>query len=176
MIEKARQLRAKGWSLQKIADELGYSKSWVSKYTKGVQLPEFKKQELSNRGGLFTGTTQESKSRLRLELGEKEWAKHEEDRIRRKRQSWKDKHPNYVINRKKEIKRKLVEYKGGKCKECGYGRNLAALDFHHRNPSEKEFIISKSQKSFAKQKKEADKCDLLCKNCHTELHNPDMTQ
>lgn len=28
---------------------------------------------------------------------------------------------------------------GGKCQECGYNKNIAALEFHHINPDEKEF-------------------------------------
>ncbi len=177
MYEKARQLRSQGWSLQKIADELGYSKSWASKYTKAVQLPEFKRKELAKRGGLFNGNEKDSKSQTRIEIGEANWVEHEKARRLRKRKRWEEKHPNYVRNRKQEIKRKLVKYKGGKCQKCGYDRCIAALDFHHRDPSIKEFSLSRSQKSFAKQKIEADKCDLLCKICHAELHNPNqMTQ
>lgn len=26
---------------------------------------------------------------------------------------------------------------GGKCQECGYNKNIAALEFHHINPDEK---------------------------------------
>jgi hypothetical protein len=29
--------------------------------------------------------------------------------------------------------------RGGKCEHCGYKANLAALEFHHRNPEEKDF-------------------------------------
>lgn len=31
--------------------------------------------------------------------------------------------------------------RGGKCECCKYSKNLAALEFHHINPSEKEFQL-----------------------------------
>lgn len=61
---------------------------------------------------------------------------------------------------------------GDKCKACGYDKCQAALEFHHRNPEEKDFQISKAQ-SYNKDKllQEAAKCILLCANCHREVHN-----
>src|SRR5262252_4295677 len=47
-----------------------------------------------------------------------------------------------VTNNRKERKRKLVEYFGGKCELCGYSRSKWAMHFHHRDPSTKEFAIS----------------------------------
>lgn len=38
-------------------------------------------------------------------------------------------------------KLKLIDYKGGKCELCGYNKNIAALEFHHLNPSLKEFPL-----------------------------------
>jgi hypothetical protein len=89
-----------------------------------------------------------------------------------------NKHQNYVAqqNRGKTRKKELVEILGGKCKECNYFRNYAALSFHHRNPSEKSFGLDMracSNRTWAKLLEEAKKCDLLCIRCHLELHNPD---
>lgn len=75
-----------------------------------------------------------------------------------------------VINWKKEKKKLLVEYKGGKCERCGYDKCIAALEFHHKNPKEKDFSISTNSLSFEKMKLEVDKCELLCANCHREVH------
>ena len=72
-----------------------------------------------------------------------------------------------IRHRKKEA---LVEYKGGKCQICGYNRCIQALDFHHLNPAEKDFRLSSSSKSLDELKKEADKCILVCSNCHREIH------
>ena len=69
-------------------------------------------------------------------------------------------------------KQQLVDYKGGKCQLCGYNTCLDALVFHHLKPEEKSFELNKRSltKSIARLKKEADKCALLCHNCHTEVH------
>ena len=71
---------------------------------------------------------------------------------------------------RKRTKELLVEYKGGKCEFCGYDKCIEALEFHHIDETTKEFAISGSTKSLEKQKKEADKCYMLCANCHRELH------
>lgn len=76
-----------------------------------------------------------------------------------------------VINWRKRTKQKLVEYKGGKCCRCEYDTCIEALEFHHIDPSEKDFTISGKSWSFERLKKEVDKCVLLCSRCHTELHN-----
>ena len=66
----------------------------------------------------------------------------------------------------------LIAYKGGKCERCGYDKSSRALEFHHLNPSEKDFGISKVlTRSVQSLKEEADKCVLLCSNCHAEIHD-----
>jgi 5-methylcytosine-specific restriction endonuclease McrA len=50
---------------------------------------------------------------------------------------------------------------GDKCAFCGYNRNIAALEFHHLEPKEKYAINTYE---------EANKCILLCANCHREYH------
>jgi hypothetical protein len=72
--------------------------------------------------------------------------------------------------RKQDLKKRAVEYKGGCCMLCGYNKNYAALDFHHRDPNQKEFTIRRASENFEKLKKELDKCDLVCANCHREIH------
>ncbi|SOK58648.1 g371 [Yersinia phage fHe-Yen9-04] len=77
----------------------------------------------------------------------------------------------YVNNHRRKKKQMTVDYKGGKCQVCGYNKCLAALDFHHINPLEKDFNISTKFISFEKMKSELDKCILLCSNCHREFHD-----
>jgi len=74
--------------------------------------------------------------------------------------------------RVRDLKRLCVLYKGSKCVLCGYHRCIEALEFHHRNPNEKDFQVSKVRyKSFDENiKNELDKCDLVCANCHREIH------
>jgi hypothetical protein len=73
---------------------------------------------------------------------------------------------------RQRMKAKAVEFKGGKCEKCGYNKCLRALTFHHRDPKEKEFTIGAiSVKAWAVVEKEIMKCDLLCYNCHMEVHD-----
>jgi hypothetical protein len=75
-----------------------------------------------------------------------------------------------VIEWRKRTKIKLVEYKGGKCECCGYNKSTNVLQFHHKNPEEKDFTIGGKSYSFEKLKIEVDKCILVCANCHIEIH------
>lgn len=77
-----------------------------------------------------------------------------------------------VTLRRRRIKLKAVEYLGGKCSVCGYNKCIDALEFHHKDPTQKDFGISQygATHSWNKLKKELDKCVLLCSNCHRELH------
>ena len=66
-----------------------------------------------------------------------------------------------------------VEYKGGKCINCGYKKDIAALDFHHVDETKKDFGLSQRglTRSWDRIKKELDKCILVCANCHREIHS-----
>ena len=77
-----------------------------------------------------------------------------------------------VIKRRKLLKQKALEYKGGRCELCGYNRCGDALEFHHKNPLRKDFAISGSglTRSWDKVKMELNKCILICANCHREQH------
>ena len=77
-----------------------------------------------------------------------------------------------INGRRFQVKKRLVEVMGGKCNRCGYSRNIKALSFHHRNHEEKEFSISgKHCFSLERLLKEVEKCDLVCMNCHAEIHD-----
>ena len=71
----------------------------------------------------------------------------------------------------RRIKQWAVDYLGGKCQACGYDKYIGALQFHHRDPSQKRFRIGGAhQRTIESLRIELDKCDLLCANCHAELH------
>ena len=76
-----------------------------------------------------------------------------------------------VHRRRRELKRVLVEEAGGACVLCGYDRSLAGLHFHHLDPAEKSFALSRQgvTRSLAAARAEARKCVLLCSNCHAEV-------
>ena len=79
---------------------------------------------------------------------------------------------NQTIERQRLFKKKCISYKGGCCEKCGYSKYDGALEFHHLDPNEKDFGISRARHTaFSdKTKLELDKCILLCANCHREQH------
>ena len=92
----------------------------------------------------------------------------EEEYIQHRRKQY----VNSVYKRRKNIKEKAIAYKGGKCQICGYNKCMAALEFHHLNPNEKDFQIANFYtRNWKDIKKELDKCILLCANCHREVEN-----
>lgn len=75
-----------------------------------------------------------------------------------------------------KLKLKLIEETGG-CSRCGYHKNLAALEFHHINPTTKSIILKTGSLTNRKKElvlEEIKKCILLCANCHREMHHSDL--
>lgn len=59
---------------------------------------------------------------------------------------------------------------GDCCIKCGE-KNYFKLTFHHRESDEKEYKMTSAKTyRWSIYEKELDKCDLLCNNCHRELH------
>ena len=88
--------------------------------------------------------------------------------------SFHKKNKKEYIHRQAAFRRALkkfgVNYLGGRCSKCGYDKCIGALVFHHKNPEEKEYSFGSSTMSFKTYLRELDKCELLCANCHSELH------
>jgi hypothetical protein len=77
------------------------------------------------------------------------------------------------VNQRSLNKQNIVNLFGGNCCICGYNKCLAALSFHHKDPKQKDFDISK--KAFTNKItfsciRELEKCILICANCHFETH------
>lgn len=75
-----------------------------------------------------------------------------------------------VVQRRQELKRLAVAHLGGRCQLCGYDRCIAALQFHHLAPGHKDFQVAEYSRSWDRVRAEAEKCALLCANCHAEVH------
>jgi transposase len=73
-----------------------------------------------------------------------------------------------VVARRRRIKEILVADAGNACRVCGFDAFVGALQFHHRDPAEKTFALSREgvTRSLAAAREEARKCVLLCANCH----------
>ena len=65
---------------------------------------------------------------------------------------------------------KIKQLRGGKCVRCGYDKCLKALEFHHVDPTKKDFNISNDHFKLVDAINESKKCILICSNCHKEFH------
>ena len=76
-----------------------------------------------------------------------------------------------VAKRRRTMRQRAVEYKGGKCSKCGYNKCSDALEFHHHD-GRKDFGISQDglTRSWERIEKELKRCILICANCHREEH------
>ena len=79
----------------------------------------------------------------------------------------------------RDIKQRAVDYKGGKCQDCLVSYPICVYDFHHLDPTQKDFKISGQgirNMEWNLIQSELDKCVLLCSNCHRlrhyDPHNP----
>ena len=73
---------------------------------------------------------------------------------------------------RRRLKQKAIDYKGGCCQVCEYNKCNSALEFHHLDPSQKDFHLGQSghTRAWDRVRIELDKCILLCSNCHKEVH------
>jgi hypothetical protein len=83
----------------------------------------------------------------------------------------KDKLRDYSRERKKKLREWLSELKAVLACPCGES-HPACLDFHHRDPKEKEVGIAKLIRAGGREaiERELKKCEVLCANCHRKAH------
>ena len=87
-------------------------------------------------------------------------------------------HSEHHNTRNDKVKLELLTLMGkNKCSKCGYKpRNVSSLEFHHKNPDNKKFGISraytKDRLKFVIDKVllEIKKCMVICRNCHNLKH------
>lgn len=77
-----------------------------------------------------------------------------------------------VARRRRNVRDILIDEAGGRCAICAYDRCPAALHFHHLDPASKRFSIRGGRTpSLQTLRAEAEKCILLCSNCHAEVES-----
>jgi len=93
-------------------------------------------------------------------------------------------HVGNMVERHRKSRLLLIERFGGKCMKCGFNTEPLILQFHHRDPSKKDFQISETVRFHIDEKllDECNKCDILCPNCHAIHHlkygmvNPEVVE
>lgn len=80
-----------------------------------------------------------------------------------------------VIRFRQRIKIALVAAFNNKCQICGLEEKSYIYDFHHIDASQKSFGIAASGETRSKEKiaDEAQKCAMLCANCHRKIEHGD---
>jgi hypothetical protein len=74
--------------------------------------------------------------------------------------------------RRKQRKLEAIKIMGGKCCRCHGVFPHYVYDFHHIDPSRKEFSMTDLQdKAWHRLEKELNKCILVCANCHRIEHH-----
>jgi transposase-like protein len=76
-----------------------------------------------------------------------------------------------VTRRRRAVREMIVKEAGGRCLLCGYDEYVGALQFHHLDPAQKKFGLSGRglTRSLERMRAEAQKCVLLCANCHAAV-------
>lgn len=176
--EKILELFHKGYSYRMISKELNCSKGTISHHLK-IFITERKIEKKK----LIKDIEQNlPKDRITFDIQYSKLLSHSEKRYfynnfykKENKGTSRDYVPKeYYRNKRFEVKKYIVDYKGGKCEICGYSKSLRALEFHHKDPSEKDFNISKFLKIDEKVLNELEKCMLVCSNCHAELHDNNL--
>ena len=78
-----------------------------------------------------------------------------------------------IMEKRRSLKEKAVEYKGNKCCKCGGSFHQAVYDFHHIDGSTKDACIghmTHNCRPWTVIQEELDKCEMLCANCHRVEH------
>lgn len=74
------------------------------------------------------------------------------------------------------IKLKAVSLKGNKCFCCNQSYHQSVYDFHHLDPSQKDFGLGQKQSTIKWEivKREIDKCIMVCANCNRLIHSGEI--
>ena len=77
-----------------------------------------------------------------------------------------------ILQRSRERRAAIGELKiEAGCYLCGYNQCSAALGYHHRDPNTKSFAVGmRPTVAWSRILEEIAKCDVICHNCHAELH------
>ena len=166
--EELEMMINEGKSLNQISKETGKSLTTVRYWVKKLEI-EFTTKNFSNQGtkeyGEFRYCPSCKKNCKTSEFHNRRGKKNSSVYCKKCTTS-------QTLSRLQKLKKQMVDYKGGCCQICGYDKYMGALEFHHIDPTQKDFNLSRmKQYTFdIKVTNELDKCILVCSNCHREIH------
>lgn len=106
----------------------------------------------------------------------KDYYKANPEKVKEHSRKWAKANPEKRAKTTKKIAQRygqeVIDYKVSKgCANCPE-KHPACLEFHHLDPSKKEYNISGYRRRGGLKyiQKEIDKCIVLCSNCHRKLH------
>lgn len=81
-------------------------------------------------------------------------------RIQQRREAWRRRHD--------EQTKVLDDLRARPCTDCGLGFPVYVMEFDHRDPSQKRYLVSQmpGRVKLATLMEEIAKCDVVCANCH----------
>jgi hypothetical protein len=102
----------------------------------------------------------------------KRWRDANRDKIQSITKEWRASNVEYAREWERERRRRkfydvIDALKDVPCADCGGRFPAVAMDFDHRDPSQKSFDVSTRSKSNLDEiRAEISKCDVVCANCH----------
>lgn len=132
-----------------------------------------------NRDRLLAASRERNQSIEWKEYQSKHYSENKEDILSKQRdryskdESMRKRKAATLQQRRKDRSEWLKNYKENQsCFVCGES-DSACLEFHHKDPSQKEELVSRLINQAASMKmvlNEIEKCVILCANCHRKLH------
>lgn len=126
--------------------------------------------KLNRKGYLCRECKECARQRMGRKRENPDFKANEAAKMRRWRETNRAEYLKHVRAERRKKKEWLdsLKVKCGRCPET----HVACLEFHHRNPTEKDFLLSVGVAKYAlkRLKAEVAKCEIICSNCHRKHH------
>ncbi len=150
MKEKLEKLVNQGLKISQVADELNFSKSYVSRLLKkyGLKSIYVRPHKCENCGETNPLLFYPNKKGLCRKCKDAQ-----------------------SLSYKRNKRQKIISFLGGKCEICNFDKYPVSLDIHHLDPSKKDPNFKCiNHWEWKRVKKELEGCILVCSNCHRAIH------
>lgn len=181
--EKLEKLYSQGLSFKNIAIEFGVTSATICNYFKkyGIKARPAGFQEIPHFGKLLchgcrswrrTDHFEKYKTKNGIKLRRKicKYCRNLSRKNLPKRKKY------YLIDKigRQNFKEEIIQKYNSKCSVCEKELPSCVFEFHHLNPSEKEYNVSTLIQYYKNKERaynEIKKCIMVCANCHKIIHN-----